>query len=379
MGSTPGRGGLTACIIARDEAERLPACLASVAFCDEVIVMDSGSRDATVQIARRAGARVHEHAWLGFAAQRNLVLDLATTDWILEVDADERVTAALRDDIQTFLADPPAGVEIAGVPRREIFLGRRLGPSAKYPKYRHRLFRRGVYRHPEGRTVHEGLIPSGPVHPLTGDLEHLLAGGLGEAIRDTWSYARLEAGQMTAAKSPGTVLRGALLRPAAKLVYRLTVDGGWRDGVQGFAHIALDCGTDSVVWLRHVLGRRGPVTGDSGVPPGAHYGSRRRRAGSRRVVAVACGGPASERALAWLQAARVDGADVVLVSDTAMPGAPAGGVRVRRLAAPRPVPLLRALDAEAQLRTYDELRPFGRRARLLLRLVPGGLRGLEAS
>ena len=94
------RASITACIIARDEAERLPACLASVAFCDEVVVVDSGSVDRTVQIARDAGAHVVEQPWLGFAAQRNVALDHAHGDWVIEVDADERVSPELRAEIE---------------------------------------------------------------------------------------------------------------------------------------------------------------------------------------------------------------------------------------------------------------------------------------
>ena len=90
------RATVCACIIARDEEERLPAALASVAFCDEVVVVDSGSRDRTVELAREAGARVIEHPWHGFGVQRNVALDNATADWVLEVDADERVTPRLQ-------------------------------------------------------------------------------------------------------------------------------------------------------------------------------------------------------------------------------------------------------------------------------------------
>ena len=175
----PGRATITACIIARDEAENLPGCLASVAFCDEVVLVDSGSSDATREIAARAGAQVIENPWRGFAAQRNVALAHAGSDWVLEIDADERVSPALRIEMERFLESPPRGVTLAGLPLREVFLGRSLGPSAKYPKYRHRLLLRGSHRHDERRTVHEGLVADGPVHPFAGDLMHLVATSLG--------------------------------------------------------------------------------------------------------------------------------------------------------------------------------------------------------
>lgn len=368
------RATVTACIITRDEERALPGCLASVAFCDEVVVVDSGSRDATAQIARAAGAKVVDQPWLGFSAQRNVAIDHAAGEWVLEIDADERITPPLRAEIEAFLDAPAPGVEIAGLPLRDVFLGHRLGPSAKYPKFRHRFFRRGAYRHDERRTVHERLIPEGAVHPFAGDLEHLLAESWGQALGDTWSYARLESGQITAPRTPAAVVKGALLRPAAKLGYRLAVDGGWRDGPAGLARILLDCATDTIVWARHALGRRGPVTGESGVPAGQHYGSWRLRVGPPRVVAVALGATAFERALSRLAAARESGADVTLVSDVTAP-AGADGVRVHHLPNPRPLAVIRALEAEDQLRTMDDVMFLGRRARTLMRLTPRHLRG----
>jgi hypothetical protein len=363
---------VSACIIAKDEQRHLPECLASVAFCGEIVVVDSGSSDATRELARAAGAVVVEQPWLGFAAQRNVALDHASGDWILEVDADERVSAGLREEIQRFLADPPADVDLAGLPLRDIFLGRPLGASAKYPKYRHRLLRRGAHRHDEARTVHEGIVAHGTVHPFAGDLLHILAESWGEALGDTWRYARLEAAQMQAPTSLGGFVKGALVRPAAKLLYRLVVDGGWRDGWRGFVKISLDCGTDTIVWARHLLGRRGAALGRSGVSAGEHYGSWKFRRGNQRVVGVASGASASERAASWLAAARDAGADVALIADAAVDEP---SLRTRRLSRLGPLTLIRALEAEEQLRPIDVVVTFGRRARVLRRVVPASLRG----
>src|SRR6202050_3277869 len=94
----PMPASVSACIIAKDEQHHLPECLASVAFCREIVLVDSGSRDATRELARAAGAVVVEQPWLGFAAQRNVALDHASGDWVLEVDADERVSGGLREE-----------------------------------------------------------------------------------------------------------------------------------------------------------------------------------------------------------------------------------------------------------------------------------------
>jgi hypothetical protein len=365
---------LSACIIACDEAERLPACLASVWFCDEIVLVDSGSEDATVHLAEKAGARVIGQPWLGFAAQRNVALEHANGDWILEIDADERVSAALRGEIETFLLAPPDGVDLGGLPLRDIFLGRPLGPSTKYPKYRHRLLRRNAHRHDEQRTVHEGLVPHGPVHPFEGDLIHLLAESWREALGDAWSYARLEAGQLDAQLSPARFLKGALLRPAIKFCYRLSVDSGWRDGWRGLTRIAIECATDSTVWIRHLVGARGREHGRSGVPADRHYGDWKRPQGSPHVVAVAAGATATARATTWLRSIQATGADVALISNSpeALVGSP---IRLRLLPARSPLALIHALDAEEQLRTIDAVLSFGTSAGMLMRLVPSHLRG----
>jgi hypothetical protein len=368
----PTPATLTACVIARDEQRDLPDCLASVGFCDEIVLVDSGSSDDTVAIARAAGARVVEQPWLGYSAQRNVALDHASGTWVLEIDADERVSPQLRGEIERFLADSPDGVDLVGLPLRERFLGHPLGPSAKYPKYRHRLLRRGSYRHDEARTVHEGFIPRDAVAPLEGDLVHLLAGSWGEAVGDAWRYARLESGQLQGGCSARAWIVGALLRPAAKLAYRLIVDGGWRDGWPGLAKISLDCATDTVVWTRHLLGRRGSERGASGVGDSSHYGSRRLHVGRVKVVGLATDAGTVALAERWLARARAAGADVALIA----PGPGRGGeVRVRALPRVGPLALIRALDAEDQLRPFDAVVSFGTRARMLLRVVPAGLRG----
>jgi hypothetical protein len=360
-----GRATVSACIIARDEEERLPAALASVAFCDEVVVVDSGSRDRTTEIARAAGARVVERPWRGFGAQRNVAIDHASAEWILEIDADERVTPRLRAEIEEFLAHQPEGVDICGVPCRDVFLGARLGPSAKYPKYRLRLFRRGAYRHDEQLAVHEGLWAFGRTWPFEGDLEHLLAATPAEALRDVWAYARLEAGQLRGPVGAGARVRGILLRPPAKFAYRLVVDGGWRDGWRGALKIALDCVADALVWM---LARGG----EADDPAPAHYAQARVRRGSVRLLAIASGGKHAARAADWLRAARAAGADVALVTDA--PAAANGDLHVRALPRLTPLRLIRALDAEVQLRGVDALVPCGPRERQLARMLPPDLR-----
>lgn len=351
-------------MIASDEERRLPACLQSLDFCDEIVLVDGGSRDRTAEIARAAGARVIENPWPGFAAQRNVALDHAHGDWALEIDADERVSPALAASIRAMLADPPdAEIRMAALPMRDIFLGRPLGPSARYPRYRHRLFRREAFRHDESRTVHEGLWPDGPVLPLEGELEHLLATTWGEALDDAVAYARLESRQH-GRPGPLGVLKGTVLRPTAKLAYRALLYGGWRDGIRGLGKIWLECVADSLATLYGLRGGSGEHSGGHGAEPP--------RVGPVRLVGVGLGASGGARLAAWLSEAAQAGADVALICGRDTPDT---AVRVRRVSGIGPGALARALDAEDQLRPVDAIVPAGARERRLLGLSPGALRG----
>lgn len=353
---------ISACVIAQDEEGRLPDCLASLGFCDQVVVVDSGSSDRTRELAAAAGALVVENPWPGFAAQRNVALDHATGDWVLEIDADERVSPELAAELHAFLAAPPA-VTMGAIPMRDLFLGKALGPSIRYPRYRHRLFRRGVFRHDEQRSVHEGLWPDGPVHPFSGELRHLLASSWGEALADARAYARLEAAQRD---RPGAAeaLTGILVRPLAKLAYRLFLYGGWRDGARGFAKLVLECAADSLATvdrLRHSSGE-----GTSG------FGLESPQLGPVRIVGIARSRRGAARLAGWLEEAARQGADVSLVGSVPPDGSTVPHRPLDRLGPGR---LVRALDAENQLRPVDALLPAGRRERHALRISPAELRG----
>jgi len=363
---------VSACLIVRDEEERLPGALESVAFCDEIVVVDSGSTDRTIEVARAAGARVVENPWPGFGAQRNVALDHATSDWVLEIDADERILPELQLEMRLFLDDPPAGYDMCALPQFHHFLGAELRASMKYPNYRTRLFRRGAYRHDESRTVHEGLWPTGPVWPFEHEMSHELAGSVPEALRDIRNYARLEASVLPPPDSAASLVVGIAVRPAAKFAFRVVVDGGWRDGARGLARIALDCLSDAYVWILRSRKRRSEDVGANG-----HFAAGRPPGwGTPVVVGVASGRRAADRARAWLAEAAHEGIDVALIADVAADGDGHGPVRVRHVPRFGPLLLARALEAERQLRGQaDALLVEGRTARALMRLMPASIQG----
>jgi hypothetical protein len=370
---------LTACLIVRDEQERLPRCLASLAFCDEVIVVDSGSTDRTVEIARAAGATVLQRPWEGFATQRNMALDAAHGEWVLEVDADERVAPALRDEILALVADAPPDVDNAAVPFREVLFGVPLGPSALYPSCRTRLFRRERYRHDDRRAVHEGMWPAGRSAYPSGDLEHILSSSVRESVRDLRSYAWLESTQLAEAGRAALVV-GIAIRPAAKFLYRTWLLGGWRDGFAGIALIVLDCSYDSLTWIHYGRARRragdaarrdgsgDPFRGEAGhFGRGFHYG------GPVRIAAVARGARRTVAAHAWLEDAAGQGADVVLITDS--PPSPSR-VRTIEIESTGPLGILRTIAWEERRNPIEILLVPGRLGRAASRLLPRHLRGV---
>jgi hypothetical protein len=364
---------VTACLIVQDEEERLPAALESVAFCDEIVVVDGGSSDRTVELARAAGARVLESPWPGYARQRNVAIDAARGDWILEVDADERVSPRLRHSIEALLAGQPAGPDIAVCALRNRFLGGMLGPSAKYPAYRARLFRRGSYRHDQSRAVHEGLDRAERPAILDGDLEHELAGTLREALSDMWGYARLDSQHVQRPSDPSAYLLGIAVRPLAKVTYRTVVDGGWRDGWRGLLKIWLDAVSDALVWTRVLLGarQRPAVTVEASSHQGSHSHFGRRTPAQPKVVVLAARGESARMARRWLEQLQAKGLDVALVSDER---STATNMPVQTVQRFRPMAVMRALDLEMQIQAIHAVVPFGRRARLLSHLLPGSLR-----
>jgi glycosyltransferase involved in cell wall biosynthesis len=199
---------ITVIIPTRDEAVHIRRCVASARPLGRVIVVDSGSTDATQRIAREHGAEVVEHAWEGHAAQKNWALDTLdiTTPWVLFLDADEYLTDAARAAIRSAVASNRAdGFEL---PRAYVFLGTRLRYAWWYPDYQLRLFRRGRGRFEE-RRVHEHVIVDGAVAQIEMPLMHENLKGLSAFIERHNRYSDLEAAEIA---SPSRVRKAGALR-----------------------------------------------------------------------------------------------------------------------------------------------------------------------
>jgi glycosyltransferase involved in cell wall biosynthesis len=187
---------LSAIVITKNEEANIGACLDALAFCDERIVVDAGSTDRTAAIAAEKGARIVRHEWCGFGAQKNFALSLAQGDWVLSIDADERVSAALAQEIARAIAAGHAdGFEI---PRLSSFAGREMRHSGWFPDHVLRLFRRGKARFSDD-LVHERVICEGPVARLTHELAHHSVTRLEDAISRIDRYSTAGAEMLVAA------------------------------------------------------------------------------------------------------------------------------------------------------------------------------------
>jgi len=188
---------LSVAIVTLNEEENLPRTLASVAWAEQIIVVDSGSTDRTVEIARNFGATVIEREWPGFAAQKNFAIAQCTSEWILSLDADEELSAELQEEIRSAVASDPI-VDAYYLKRRNLFLGRWMRHSGFYPDAKLRLFRRNA-ANPEhtprftDRAVHEVIVFDGATATLAGDLIHHAYPTLSDYIHHMDRYSTLGA------------------------------------------------------------------------------------------------------------------------------------------------------------------------------------------
>jgi glycosyltransferase involved in cell wall biosynthesis len=221
---------LSAIIIAKNEARNIGACLDSLAFCDERIVVDGESDDGTPEIARAQGARVVTAAWHGFGAQKNLALSLAGGDWVLSIDADERVSPVLAQAIEDAVGRH--GVDGYEMPRRSSFLGREMRHSGWSPDFVLRLFRRGHARFTDD-LVHERVICDGKVGRLAESLLHYPVLGLEDALGRMDRYSTAGAEMLVASGrsvSFGSGITHGVWSFLRAYVWRL----GFLDGREGF-------------------------------------------------------------------------------------------------------------------------------------------------
>ena len=228
---------ISATIITFNEADNIRAACESVAWADEIVVVDSGSTDATRDVAASCGARVIARPWAGFAAQKQFAAEQAAHDWVFSLDADERVSAQLRASVEDLLYTPDArladGYRVA---RRSFYMGRWIRGGGWYPDHQLRLYRRARGRW-RGAYIHESvkMDEGARVSTLAGDLLHYSVRDASHHQRMIGErYAPLAARQMFEQGRRTSPLRIAAASPLA-FFRGFVLKGGFRDGLAGYS------------------------------------------------------------------------------------------------------------------------------------------------
>lgn len=223
---------ISACVTAGNEEDKIAACLSSLAWCDEVIVVDSFSQDKTCEISKQHTPHVYQHAWEGYIAQKNYIRSLARHPWILFVDADEVVSAALRAEIEQEFDRGPGDVAGYRFPRMVHYLGKWIRHGEWYPDIKLRLFRKDR-GHSEGQEPHDRVIVDGPVRTLRSPLYHFTYDNLADHIHTLNRFSSISAGEKFAR---GEAFRWSdlIFRPPWRFFKSYFVRRGFLDGPQGF-------------------------------------------------------------------------------------------------------------------------------------------------
>ena len=221
---------ISAIIVCYNEEDNIRACLESVAWCDEIVVVDARSDDRTLDIVREFTDRIFVRDWPGYREQKQFALDQARLEWVLNLDADERVSPELRSEIQHELADDPPGIDGFYIPRLVHYLGRWWYRGGWYPDYRLRLFRRARVRW-GGVNPHEKVLIEGRTRRLSGSLLHFTYADVSahllkvNRLTDISSVEALKRGRVSAAR--------LLLRPTWRFLRSLFIDRGILEGWPG--------------------------------------------------------------------------------------------------------------------------------------------------
>ncbi|HEX6789800.1 MAG TPA: glycosyltransferase family 2 protein [Candidatus Krumholzibacteria bacterium] len=252
------RAPITCVVLAQDSAPVIARCIRSLSFADDILVVDGGSRDDTVSIARALGARVIENPWPGFAAQRRFALQHATHDWVFSCDSDEEVPPALAAEIERLFSRPETRASAAGfrVPRRSQFLGAWMdvGPWSRDTPLR--LFRAGAARVTDA-SVHEGIQVDGAVATLDTPLHHYTHTTLGESFRRLNEYTSLEARDRASRRRIRAL--DPLVSPAGVFFKYYVAKGCWRAGMRGYLLASITAIYKMVLYIKIRELQRGKV------------------------------------------------------------------------------------------------------------------------
>ncbi len=224
-------------LITKNEEKNIGDALESVKDFEDIVIVDSFSDDHTVEICRKYTGRVYQHEWLGYARQKQMAVDYAKNQWVLILDADERVTPELKDEIYRLFVNNKSNIKHNGffIPRRNFFLKKWIRHSGWWPDYTMRLFRKEM-SFVQQREVHEKVVVNGTTGYLKSPLEHHTYRTISDYIKKMESYSTLSAKEILI-KNPHPSSTSLLLKMAASPVFTFVkmffIKQGFRDGVHG--------------------------------------------------------------------------------------------------------------------------------------------------
>lgn len=237
---------ISAVIICKDEEDNISDCLQSVNWIDEIIVVDSGSQDKTVEIAKQFTDKVFFKEWNGYTEQRKFALDFVKTEWVLVLDADERCTSELKKEILTELSSNEAK-DGYRIPRKSFFLGKWIKHSGWYPGYQTRFFKKSKAKVTE-RLVHEGYEINGSLGVLNSDILHYTVQSLSDFMTRVNHYSTLAAAEKLNKKRVG--LKDVLIRPPLAFIREYIFKRGFLDGIHGLMVAHFNAITNALTYMK---------------------------------------------------------------------------------------------------------------------------------
>ena len=232
------RAKISACVLTFNEERKIERCLRSIAWCDEIVIMDSFSTDQTMALCRKFTDRVYQHEWLGYVGQRNLIREMATHPWILFLDSDEEVSPVLRDEILAEFAEDTGDYVGYEFPRQVYFLGKWIRHGEWYPDIKLRLFKK-AYGRTEGQEPHDRVVVKGPIKRLKNPLWHYTYDDIRDYLDTVNRFSSITA-QQRFAEEARFRWADVAIRPALRFLKGYVLKAGFLDGAHGFLVAAVN-------------------------------------------------------------------------------------------------------------------------------------------
>lgn len=234
-------------IICRNEEKNIEDCLKSVLWADEIIVVDAESADRTLEIAKKYTDRVFVNKWEGFAKQRTFALEKSKKDWVLALDADERCSSGLKEEIVSFIASNNHNIKGFKLPRQNYFLGKWIKYGGWYPGYQLRFFKRSNVKVSD-RLVHEGYEVDGDIGVMKNDIIHYTVQSVFEFMNRVNGYSNLKAEEKS--KNGNIGFLDIFIQPLKSFVVQYIFKGGFRDGLHGLMVYNFDAITRMLTYMK---------------------------------------------------------------------------------------------------------------------------------